>query len=187
MEHYFNVTIRPDPDFTHNTVLNAVFYRLHCELVENKQLTVGVSFPEYCVSPRTLGKVLRLHGTQVALETLNSTDWLKGFCDYTTCTDIQAIPADCQYIAVRRVQSKSSPERLARRYARRKDIDESEALLLYKEAEPKHLKYPFLSLASQSTGQRFKLFVRQDKHVTEKKDGGFNRYGISATATLPWF
>ncbi|MDA6210463.1 type I-F CRISPR-associated endoribonuclease Cas6/Csy4, partial [Escherichia coli] len=46
---------------------------------------------------------------------------------------------------------------------------------------------PFLNMKSLSSQQQFKLFIRHGDLLTEPVKGEFSSYGLSATATIPWF
>jgi len=187
MDYFCDVTLKPDPDFVPAVLLNALFSKLHRALALQPNLSVGVSFPQYSLKPMTLGSKLRLHGTRSDLDSLFQQDWLTGMKDYIDCSEVAAIPQQHQHIRVRRVQAKSNPERLARRYAKRHGIDLDDARQKYQRMKPVKLHFPFLSLNSQSTGQRFTLFINQENILQYALPGEFNRYGLSQDATVPWF
>lgn len=187
MDYYLEIQLQLDPDFVPAMLMNALFSKLHRALVENPQLTVALSFPEYSLSPRGLGSCLRLHGKQQDLESLQTTTWLTGMRDHVACKEIQAVPSNAKQVLVKRVQAKSNIERLVRRYAKHKNISEEEARSHYQKAEPKKLRLPFVNLNSQSSGQKFSLFIKQSKPQEKPQAGVFNRYGLSQTATVPWF
>lgn len=46
---------------------------------------------------------------------------------------------------------------------------------------------PWLNLRSLSTGQSFRLFIRHGELLSAPVVGMFSTYGLSATATVPWF
>lgn len=187
MDHYIDIHLRPDPDFVPSMLMNALFSKLHRALVDNPALVIAVSFPEYSLSPLGLGSHLRLHGQQQSLASLQNTQWLAGMRDHVACKDVQAVPNNAQHIFVRRAQAKSNTERLVRRYAKRKGISEDEARMQYQAVKPEKLRLPFVTLNSQSSGQRFSLFIQQTKSQESLQAGDFNRYGLSQTATVPWF
>ena len=186
MDYYLEIQLQPDPDFVPAMLMNALFSKLHRALVESPKLAVAVSFPEYSLSPLGLGSCLRLHGNQQDLDSLQSTAWLTGMSDHVTYKKLQAVPSDAKHIVVRRVQVKSNVGRLVRRYAKHKNISEEEARSHYQKAEPKKLRLPFITLNSRSSGQRFLLFIKQSQQKISSR-GEFNRYGLSQTATIPWF
>ena len=95
--------------------------------------------------------------------------------------------AASEHRRLRRVQPKGSPQRLARRYAKRHGVSEAEALALYAEMKEDLLRLPFLKLRSSSTGQIFSLFVDRGPAQKQPTAGSFNSYGFSEDATVPWF
>ena len=69
--HYINITLLPDPEFSHAHLLGALVAKLHRALVQGQTTDIGVSYPQHVSQPltkRTLGAVLRLHGTPEALQ-----------------------------------------------------------------------------------------------------------------------
>ncbi|MGH1359866.1 MAG: type I-F CRISPR-associated endoribonuclease Cas6/Csy4 [Burkholderiaceae bacterium] len=184
MDYFVDIRVLPDPEFKETTLLNAVFAKLHRELTALKETGIGVSFPN---ASSTLGDKLRLHGSQNALEILMATIWLKGLRDYTQNEGIEAVPEGCLFRSVRRVQLKSSAARLFRRSLSKGWIDEDEAKQRVATAREKRTKLPYLQLHSQSTGQKFKLFIQQGRPNDSLLAGSFNAYGLSQTATVPAF
>ena len=184
MDHYVDIRVLPDPEFKETTLLNALFSKFHRELVRHKETAIGVSFPH---ANATLGPTLRLHGTQPTLSGFMSNKWLKGLGDYTERSPLQQVPDNCQYRRIRRVQVKSSAERLLRRSLTKGWITEAEVKSRLMDGDDKRCRLPFLQLTSKSTGQTFKLFVEQGKPGELFQPGSFNSYGLSNTATLPTF
>lgn len=187
MNYYCDIHLRPDPDFVSAILLNALFSKLHRFLTEHPALSIGVSFPGYSIKSLTLGSQMRLHGNKADISALQNATWLTGMQDHVDCTAVTPVPASSQHMQVRRVQAKSSPERLARRYAKRHKVSETDALRIYQAVRPEKLRLPFLTLNSDSTGQRFILFIEQSAPQPDAVSGSFNRYGLSQTATVPWF
>lgn len=187
MNYYCDIQLRADPDFVPAILLNALFSKLHRFLTEHPDLNIGVSFPGYSTKPRTLGSQMRLHGNQADISALQNATWLTGMQDHVDCTAVTPVPASSQHMQVRRMQTKSSPERLARRYSKRHQVSEADALRIYQTVKPGKLPLPFLTLNSDSTGQRFILFIEQSASQPDAVSGSFNRYGLSQMATVPWF
>jgi CRISPR-associated endonuclease Csy4 len=184
MDSYLNLSLLPDPEFPPTLLLNALFAKLHRALV-NQGGGIGVSFPKH--GDQGLGGILRLHGSAAALEALNATQWLAGMRDHIGLGTLQAIPASAKHRVVRRVQAKSNPERLRRRMMARKGVDADAARLAIPDSAAETLKLPYLTLKSQSTGQQFRLFVEHLPVQDRAKEGQFSAYGLSQTATVPWF
>ncbi|MFC0711226.1 type I-F CRISPR-associated endoribonuclease Cas6/Csy4 [Azorhizophilus paspali] len=188
MDSYIDIHLLPDPEFAQNQLMNALFAKLHRALAQRQTYDIGVSFPRMRSKPRTLGDHLRLHGSAQALQALMVLDWLSGMRDHTNITALQPVPAGARYRVVRRVQSKSNPERLRRRLAKRHGLTEEQTHERIPETmESRMLDLPFIALRSQSTGQNFRLFVEQGEPQEQPLTGTFTAYGLSNGATVPWF
>ena len=92
--HYIDLKVVPDPESGPTQLLGALYDNLHLALVQQRRDTIGISFPDYSLSPRTLGTTLRLHGSQADLQQLMATDWLKGMRDHVRTKEIAASPTD---------------------------------------------------------------------------------------------
>lgn len=188
MGHYIDIRVRPDPEFPAHQLLAALHTKLHRALAGLALDRVGVAFPGYADAPPSLGQTLRLLGPAEALDALMVTDWLRGMRDHVTVTAMTPVPSTAERRCLRRVQAKSSPERLRRRQMRRHGWTEDEAKARLPESAAEWLNLPFLSLASGSTGQRFRLFLRLDvAQVQEPMATRFNAYGLAQDGSIPWF
>lgn len=187
MDSYIELQLLPDPEFPANTLMNALFAKLHRGLVSSGEGRVGISFPDVEQKGVGLGARLRLHGTAADLEHLMSANWLQGMRDHLSCSPVSPIPANVTYRVVRRVQAKSNPERERRRLIARKGISAEAAMQTIPDCTAEMLCLPYLLLASQSTQQQFRLFVEHLPVQKEPVQGAFSAYGLSSTATVPWF
>ena len=101
--HYINITLLPDPEFSYAHLLGALVAKLHRALVQGQTTDIGVSYPQHVSEPltkRTLGAVLRLHGTPEALQRLMGQDWLKGMRDHTQVGELLPVPAIVQHLSL---------------------------------------------------------------------------------------
>lgn len=187
MNYYIDFKLLPDPEFTPAILMNALYARLHKALVQLQATDIGVSFPEVEKKIPSMGSRLRLHGGTESLSALMQSGWLKGMQDQVDVEVPRSVPSATKHCAVRRVQAKSSPERLRRRLARRRGISLEEARQLIPDSSAKTLRLPYLKLHSLSTGQPFRLFVDQSQTFGTAVEGDFNAYGMSKIATVPWF
>ena len=188
MDHYLELRLLPDPEFSPPLLMNALFAKLHRVLVQLDSQHIGVSFPEVAAERSSLGRVLRLHGTSAVLQNLLVQNWLMGMRDHIEVMQIDRVPSDAQHCRVQRVQVKSSAERLRHRYRKRHpEVDANEVEKLIPYSDEKRVKHPFVQLKSGSTGQHFYLFLRHLPPQKEPERGGFNSYGLSTSATVPWF
>lgn len=193
MDHYFDIRLLPDADFTAPVLLNALYTKLHRVLVLQQETGIGVSFPLYQAASENaegqklhahFGLTLRLHGDKETLTRLMDTRWLRGFVDYTMTGNILPVPKDAHLIRVIRRQTKGRADKERARLMRRKGLSESEAAQLISNRPAPKLNWPFITLDSVSTGQRFLLFIEQTA-AAQHAQGTFNAYGLSQTATLP--
>ena len=187
MDFYIELQLLPDPEFPANTLMNALFAKLHRGLVSSGEGRVGISFPDVEQKGVGFGARLRLHGTAADLERLMSANWLQGMRDHLSCSPLSSVPANATYRVVRRVQAKSSPERERRRLIARKGISAQAAVQAIPDSAAEMLRLPHLLLASRSTQQQFRLFVEHLPVQDEAVRGTFSAYGLSPTATVPWF
>lgn len=187
MHQYIDIHLRPDPEFAQHQLMAALFAKLHRWLALTQSQHIAVSFPGYAESPATLGDTLRMLGPAADLRRLMEHDWLQGMHDHVDVRPLAAIPTHAEQRTLRRVQAKSSPERLRRRQMRRHSLTPEQALERVPNRCAETLRLPFLTVASASTGQRFKLFLRLGPPSDVAQAGDFNSYGLSQTATIPWF
>jgi CRISPR-associated endonuclease Csy4 len=184
MDHYLDIRVLDDPEFSAQQLLNALFAKLHRTLALISAGQIGVSFP---AAAKTLGGTLRLHGAAAALSALQSTFWFKGLRDYTQVGEILPVPDNAKFRIVKRIQVKSSVERLRRRSVKKGWLTEEQAAVKISATTEKRTNLPFLEVKSTSTGQLFKLFISQGPILSAPSTGEFSAYGLSATGTIPWF
>jgi len=187
MDHYVDLRLLPDPEFSPPLLMNALFARLHRGLVEHRGQDIGVSFPDARDDRPWLGQRLRLHGGEASLRRLLELGWHERLRDHVALGGLDRAPAGARYRVVRRVQAKSSPERLRRRLMARHGVTADEAAARIPDEAARTLTLPFVSLTSQTTGQPFRLFIQQRPVQDTPVVGSFSLYGLSTTATVPWF
>lgn len=187
MDSYINIHMRPMPEIPSAHAMEAVFAKLHNALTGLKRDDIGISFPEAAEARPWLGGCLRLHGTQNALDALMQHPWLAGMHDYVAVSPIQPVPEASQFRCIRRVQAKSSPERLRRRHMRRHGVSQEEAEARIPDNAAEKLALPYVHVHSQSTGQKYRLFISHGPVQPAPIQGQFNFYGLSDKATVPWF
>lgn len=187
MDHYVDIDLRPGPEFGPCQLMSALFAKLHRALVANPALGLAISFPRHDADVPHLGNKLRLHGSLASLDALLASGWLTGMRDHVVYTGSAAVSATAKHRAVRRVQVQSNPERLRRRLMKRHGLDAAQARQQIPDSAAESLRLPFIQLRSASTGQTFRLFIVHGPIVDEAQVGPINAYGLSQTATVPWF
>ena len=187
MDHYVDVRALSDPEISAAHVLNVVANKLHSALVAMRSNDIGVSFPGFSLEPVSLGNTLRLHGRKDRLADLLDTGFLHLLKDYIQVSDISPVPEDAVHRVVRRVQVDSSVDRIRRRQMRRHGWTEEEARRRISDSAERRLQLPYLRMRSGSTGRPFRLFIEHKDCRSTPIIGEFNSYGLSTTATVPWF
>ncbi|MEY1662364.1 type I-F CRISPR-associated endoribonuclease Cas6/Csy4 [Isoalcanivorax beigongshangi] len=185
--HYLDLKVMPDPETSGTQLLGALYGRLHQLLVQQRWDDVGVSFPRHSLQPRSLGQVLRLHGSEARLRQMAAMDWLKALRDHVQATDIAAVPDGCKHRTVRRQQFKTNAERLRRRRMRRKGETAEAAAEAIPYSIERRPTLPYVHLRSQSTGQSFCLFIHHGALQDQPTSGVFNSYGLGGEGSVPWF
>jgi len=185
--HYIDLAVVPDPETTAPQLMGILHEKLHLALVRDHIDGIGVSFPHYSVIPKTIGTVLRIHGTENLLQALMGTDWLKGMHDHLRIGQIAEAPHDALYRVVTRRQFKTNVERLRRRRMRRKGDTEQNAKQAIPESAKRTPGLPYVHIRSHSTGQKFCLYIAMLPVQPTAISGRFNTYGLSTHGTIPWF
>lgn len=187
MNSYIDIQILPDPEFTQPLLMSVLFAKLHRALVGLESRDIGVSFPRFELEPRTLGSVMRIHGMSVGISRLMEAQWLKGMSDHVRLVDILDVPSSANHRVVRRVQPTTNAERIRRRRIKRHQISEERARELIPDSVEENVSLPYVMIRSQSTGHKFCLFIEHMPIRDEPVEGQFSTYGLSSSATIPWF
>lgn len=192
MKYYQEVQLLLDEDMSPNFLWSKIYPVLHVAFVEfkdeNEKIPFGVAFPEYIVGSKdkSVGTKLRVFAVdRELLGRLNLKDRLERFADYLYVTGVRAVPNSVNgYVIFARMRKETNPLAKARRYAMRHGITVEEALELF--SKTPELKLPYIILGSQSTGEKFSLFVDR-REVSEPCEGKFTTYGLSDMVTVPNF
>lgn len=185
--HYIELALRPDPETSTPALLGALCDHLHLALVQQRRNDIGISFPGFSTTPRTLGSTLRLHAQESVLQAFMQDDWLKGMRDHIRLSDVGAAPATAPHRTVRRQQFKTNADRLRRRRMKRKGETMEQAKAIIPTSIERHPNLPYVHLRSRSTGQAFCLFITLGPLLQDAVSGHFNSHGLSRGATVPWF
>ena len=183
MKHYVEVVIKPDDEMRENVLLNKVYSKLHKALFTLKAAEIAVSFPKYKV---LLGDVIRIHGTKEKLSELQNTNWLGGLAGYCQVSPVQIVPDDVSYRVISRIQSNMTEAKL-RRLIKRGSISETEIKQYKAKMFGMGLDNPYLELQSTSNGHKHRRYIQFGELRTEASKGGFDYFGLSRVATVPWF
>lgn len=192
MKYYIDITLLPGAEDSLGFLWQKVYQQVHLGIVENKTAggnsAVAVSFPKYGDKNFPLGDKLRLFSAiEEKLQELDIGKWLNRLHDYTHVTSIKEIPqSGTKFVCFSRKQFNTNIERLARRRVKRKGGSFEEALKHYANFQDKKSELPFINVNSLHSGGKFRLFIEQSKEQ-KPVEGEFSCYGLSKTATVPWF
>lgn len=207
MKYYQDITLLPEPDIELNFLWCKVFTQMHIALVEckngNGQSDIGFSWPNYHFGKAGvgLGNKLRVFAqTEAQLEKLNVASWLSRLSDYAHISSVKAVPEQVEYVSFAR-KSVKGEKRIAKDMLAKAELwseksgDSVEKCLQALEAtKPTSVnRLPYIVLESQQTkahaqkkAQPFKLFIEKI-NKPEAVVGAYSCYGLSKTATVPWF
>lgn len=192
MNYYQEIFLLPNADIGIYFLWQKVYQQIHLALAENKiadnASPVGVVFPEYNSLKNYLGTKLRLYAEEEKLlEKIKIEKWLKRLKDYVIISPIKPVPEKLAgYACFKHIKFKGNKEKLARRRAKRKGETLQQAMACFEDFEEQYSKLPYINMASQTNGQRFRLFI--EKQIMEKPQTGlFSCYGFSNTTTVPLF
>ena len=214
LNYYQELSLLPQEEIPIHFLWPKVYQQIHLGLVEVQddqgRVPIGVSFPDYVVGEKysLLGGKLRLFAQdQATLAKFDALRWLSRLSDYVHCTSIRPVPDKLKgYANYRRIQPITSKERLARRYAKRHNMDYGTALnslvelsvksvdglgyekkmLRYAELPNPTITLPFIRLKSLSGGGEFCLWIKKSV-VTEPSGSTYSSYGLSPISTVPEF
>lgn len=188
-EYYQEITLIPSEEISCSFLMNRIFNKLHLIFVEHQNkgtINSGISFPKYNLDEFTLGDKIRVFfETKDQGEMLNLKKEFRSFDDYIHITNIREIPTPTGYAIFRRKHNSANKMRLAKRAAKRQNIDLSEMLVKYNDYNPKDNKLPFIKSFSSSTKQSYSICI--EKVECEYKKGEFNTFGLSNNSPVPLF
>lgn len=185
MNYYIDIRINPDAEMRENVLMNMVYTKFHKALSDLKSTSIGVSFPEKHLK---LGCLLRVHGSQTDLTALEQTEWLDklkgGYCEVS---DITKVPDDVQYRTISRWQSNMSKGHYRRLLERGSITEEQAREYKAKMMQTQMTDLPYVEIVSGSSGHRHRRYFKFGELVDKPVEGEFNQFGLSRTATIPWF
>ncbi|MDN4501556.1 type I-F CRISPR-associated endoribonuclease Cas6/Csy4 [Alteromonadaceae bacterium BrNp21-10] len=183
MECYINIQLMPDAEMPVNRLLNALYSKFHKALCDLKSTSIGVTFPAYKI---LLGNQIRVHGSAVSLAELQQLNWIGGLLGYCNVSQILTVPSDCKHRIVSRKQTTMSQSKL-NRLLKRGSISESEVKAYKAKMFTKGLDNPYVELVSGSNDHKHRRYIEFGDLLDFPQEGQFDQFGLSKTATVPWF
>ena len=183
MDSYIEISLKPDAEMPLNWLLNAIYTKLHKALVDVRSTDLGVSFPKANV---TLGDTLRLHGKATALDRFSPSDWLGGMVGYCEISPIHPAPDNAQHRTVSRKQSTMTQSKL-NRLIKRGSISQEQVKEYRATIFTKGLDNPYIELKSATNGHSYRRYIEFGPLLDHPVEGDFDKFGLSKSATIPWF
>lgn len=193
MKQYVEITLLPCAEMPLHILTQQVYQALHLKFVEMKNENglqpVGISFPKYDAAANTLGDKIRLFAPDIStLECFNAKHTLRKLSDYVHVTSIRDVPSNVKtFGCFQRLQLKTSNLRLARRKAKRENVDFDVALSKFRTHSEQRTTAPFVIIKSASNGEMFRLFVVYNEQSNDNDGVGFGAYGLSNKSVVPIF
>jgi len=193
MNYYLDIKIVADEEVPVYFIRNKIYAKLHKALNTLKSSNIGVSFPNYRVK---LGDVVRLHSSQERLVALQALNWLGGLSGYCVVSDILAVPELIEgYRVVSRIRTTMNLKKLEERITYQKAQGELKTDEDVKNYERQYkqkmfgssLDNPYLELQSSSTTQVYRRFIQFGDLSSTITLGKFDEFGLSKSASIPWF
>lgn len=207
MKYYLDITLLPDAEANLGFLWQKVFQQVHIALVDNKvgerESPVAISIVRYGEEAFPLGNKLRLFAAnEEQLSQLNIGKWLSRLTDYCHVSYVNQVPANViQFARFKRQRVKgearlaSQLEKKAKHIAEKFDLNYKKCFGELKlNSQYSKSSLPFVYVESQETKKRlgnvkqsvFPLFIEREL-FSQAVAGKFDCYGLSKTATVPWF
>ncbi|WP_434339123.1 type I-F CRISPR-associated endoribonuclease Cas6/Csy4 [Motilimonas cestriensis] len=183
MDSYIDIRLQPDAELPEAELSSKVFTKFHKALVTLNTDQIGISFPEMNVK---LGLLFRLHGEASLLHDLQGLKWLGPLAGYCQTSEILVVPEQVHYRVITVKRSNLSRAKL-RRLIARGNIDNDGKKRYKHKMLNQGFDNPYLDLRSGSTGQVHRKFFEFGQLQLKPAYGKFDSYGLSKTATVPWF
>ena len=111
---------------------------------------------------------------------------LGGLQGYCTISSTQEIPVQVLYRNISRKQSTMTEAKL-RRLTKRGSIPPENIKAYKAKMFQQGLDNPYLELQSTSNGHKHRRYLQFGELKPQPVNGEFDRFGLSKTATVPWF
>ena len=205
MDHYLEIRVLPDPEFSEEMLMAALVAKLHRALGQRGQGDIGISFPDYQYnesnSRGSLGRKLRIFApTEQKLINLKLLDELSKISDYINISDIDEVGDKATgYEVYTRVHTKNLEKealRLQKHLNAKRGATEQltydEVLINCVKWRKGTLNHLFIYIKSNSNEHGYQAHIKRDVLSEPTKNFHFNTFGFSNTDTeklssVPWW
>lgn len=202
MKFFLDITLLPSGEANLGFLWHKVFQQAHIALVDKKIganiSEVAISIPGYNSEKSKdrrfpLGNKLRLLAEdETKLKAININKWLERLTDYCHIKSIKQVPESVKKYAKFSRKNVVAPFKKAQRRAEHLEKPLSDTIdFMLKEKQLQECELPFVYMESQTKTEsgkknRFRIFIEREFFDSPVK-GTFDCYGLSKTATIPWF
>jgi CRISPR-associated endonuclease Csy4 len=207
MKYFLDITLLPDAENTLGSIWQKVFQQVHIALVDNKigdnESAVALCIAQYDEKDSSLGSKLRLFAAnQEQLSKIDIEKWLSRLTDFCHVSSIKLVPNNVRQFACfkqKRIKGQGRVEsqllKKAKHIAEKYNLEFDKCLEELKvKSQFVKSSLPFVHVESQQTKKivanerqaTFPLFIERELS-TQSIIGAFDCYGLSKTATVPWF
>lgn len=149
-----------------------------------KESSIGISFPKYKTK---LGNIIRIHGQKSSLDVLQQDNWMDGLIGYCDVSDILPIPEKIRgHQTISRKQPNMTAAKLER-LVKRDSIPQQEIKPYKVKMIRQGLDNAYFELKSTSNQQLYRRYIQFGELTSQKREGKFDSFGLSKTATVPIF
>lgn len=183
MNYYQDFKVKPNKKRNTPSLMSSLYANFHLALVKGAFTNIGVSFPNV---GENIGNIIRIHGTEENLKFLGS-KWIhNAISDCVIVGDITLVPEEHDQRNIRRHKPKFSNARL-RRLIKRGTIDAAGIQNYRRKMFTEQVELPFLDVWSESSKNLYRTFFDISEPKKSPASGEFNSFGLSESATVPWF
>lgn len=112
--------------------------------------------------------------------------WLGGLLGYCDVSECLPVPNGVKHRVISRKQSNMTQAKL-RRLQKRGHITAESSKQYKTKMFTQGLDNPYLELESSSNGHKHRRYIQFGELVDNQVKGEFDQFGLSKSATIPWF
>ncbi len=195
MRKYIQITLIPEEPsgITAPVLMGYVMEKLHQLFVQIKdhsgKIPIGISFPEYDASNKSLGTLVRIHGDEEKLKYIDARKAMQSLQDYVHVSAFRGVPESRLkgHVAYARIRHDHGKDKLIRRSMRRHNLSFEAAEKAYSSYQQRHFpEYPFVLMSSKSTGhEKYPLYFK--RIFLNNLGTSFNTFGINPESGVEHF
>lgn len=195
MKYYLDIKLLASEEITFGLLWRKLYQNMHEALVYVKKdigasEKVAFSFPAYGTEVFPMGDILRVFSTSKdVLKNLTNSNKLSVLVDYLDFGEISETLSNVKHVHFIRHKPKLTYIERVKKQAKRHNVSIEESFEHFKNSRystDKIFCLPYVILDSGDTQQTYSIFIEKSEEIEEVR-GTFDTFGLSKTATVPWF